>query len=305
MRPYGKRMKKLTEGLMQLSTSLQVKEEELLLESIHDARGLELCALDKLPENIGAFFSRRAGDGITFGEKASAFEQIKLLPRVLRNVEQRPLSATVLNQAVNFPLLIAPMAFQQLAHPDGEVATTKAAHEHKIPMVVSTLSTFSFEEIKQNANPLLWFQLCIYKDRKIKKNLARLAEHSGFKGIVLTVDAPLYGKRTKELHHPLTLPPYIEVKNLQQAGLNLKEISSTRLPSSLSSLLDFAITWEDICWLHSFTPLPIILKEIMNPKDIQIAMKHNIQAIIISNHGGRQLDTVLSSIEALKHVKIQ
>lgn len=267
---------------------------------ILDIKGFEEYALKALPENITAFFSSGAGDEITLGENASAFDRIKLLPRVLKNVEKCSLSTTILDQVIDFPLLIAPMAFQRLAHPDGEIATAKAAQEHNVIMVLSTCSTCSFEEIQANTNISPWFQLYIYKDRIITQNLIQLAEFFGYKGIVLTVDAPLYGKRNKELHHPIILSPNFEIKNLQNAGLNLKDISSSQLTGHLASLLDPAITWNDIAWLRSITSLPIILKGVINPKDIQIAIEHNIDAVIISNHGGRQLDTTLSSVDALK-----
>lgn len=273
------------------------------MDGILDIKGFERYAQERLPESLRAFFSSGAGDEITLEENASAFDRIKLLPRVLKNVEKRSLSTKVLNQVIDFPLLIAPMAFQRLAHPDGEIATAKAAQEHNVIMVLSTCSTCSFGEIKENTSVSPWFQLYIYKDRKITQNLVQLVESFGYKGIVLTVDAPLYGKRIKELHHPITLPPDFEIKNLQNAGLNLKDISSSQLTGHLASLLDPTITWNDIEWLRSITSLPIILKGIMNPKDIQIAIEYNIDAVIVSNHGGRQLDTTLSSVDALKLVR--
>ncbi len=299
---YGKHMKKPKGNPMQHKIAPLFIEGNPV-EDIHDIKGFEHHAQNKLPKNIATFFSGGAGDEITLEENVSAFDRLKLVPRVLKNVEKRSLSTTVLDQNINFPLLIAPMAFQQLAHPDGEMAMAKAAHEHNIMIVLSTLSTFSFREIKVNSNVSSWFQLYIYKDREITKNLVQLAEESGYKGIVLTVDAPLYGKRVKELCNPLTLPSGLEVKNLQDAGLDLKGISTAKLTSYLASLLDPSISWNDITWLRSVTSLPIILKGVMNPKDIQIAIEHNIDAIIISNHGGRQLDTSLSSIDTLKFIR--
>lgn len=271
--------------------------------NILDIKGLEEFFLKTLPENITAFFTSGAGDEITLEDNVSAFDQIKLLPRVLKNVEKRSLSTTILNQVIDFPLLIAPMAFQRLAHPDGEIATAKAAQEHNVIMVLSTCSTCSFEEIQANTNISPWFQLYIYKDRAITQNLVQLAESFGYKGIVLTVDAPLYGRRIKELHHPIVLSADFEIKNLQNAGLSLKDIHLNQLTGHLASLLDPTITWDDIAWLRSLTSLPIILKGIMHPKDIQIAIEHNINAVIISNHGGRQLDTALCSIDVLKLVR--
>lgn len=191
------------------------------MNSILDIKEFEQHALKALPENITAFFSSRAGDEVTLGENASAFDRIKLLPRVLKNVEKRSLSTTILDQVIDFPRLIAPMAFQRLAHPDREIATAKAAQDHNVLMVLSTYSTCSFEEIQENTNISPWFQLYIYKDRTITQNLVQLAESFGYKGIVLTVDAPLYGKRIKELHHPIVLSPDFEIKNLQSAGLNI------------------------------------------------------------------------------------
>jgi len=270
------------------------------MNDILDIKGYEEYAKKKLPENITAFFSRGAGDEITLEDNSSAFDRIKFLPRVLKNVEKRSLSTTLLKQVIDFPLVIAPMAFQKLAHSDGEIATAKAAKEHNIIMVVSTCSTCSFEEIKAHTSASPLFQLYIYKDREITKSLIQLAELSGFVGIVLTVDAPIYGKRVKEIHHPITLSPDFDIKNLQKAGLNLKDIPANELLDYISSLLDPTISWNDIDWLRSITSLPIILKGIMNPKDIRIAIEHNVDAVVVSNHGGRQLDTTLSSVDALK-----
>ncbi|MBY0292350.1 MAG: alpha-hydroxy-acid oxidizing protein [Alphaproteobacteria bacterium] len=296
-------MRKLTRSHMQLKVNQTFSPNNPSLDSILDIREFEYYAQNKLPESITTFFSRGAGHEVTLKENVSAFDRIKLLPRVLRNVAKRSLLTTVLNQPVDFPLLVSPMAFQRLAHPEGEVAVAKAAQAHNIIMAVSTLSTYSLEEITANTKIPPWFQLYIYKDREITKNLVQLAEASGYQGIVLTVDTPIYGKRIKELRTPLTLPPEFEIKNLIAAGLPLKDVSSSKLAGYLASLLDPSLSWNDITWLQSLTPLPIILKGIMNPKDMQIAIANSVEAVIISNHGGRQLDTTLSSIEVLKLMK--
>ncbi len=300
---YGRLMRKLTRSRMQLKVNQTFPLHIPSLDSILDIRDFEYYAQSKLPESIAAFFSRGAGHEITLKENVSAFDRIKLLPRVLRNVEKRSLATTVFNQPIDFPLLIAPMAFQRLAHPEGEIAVAKAAQDHNLIMTASTLSTYSLEEIAANSTCPPWFQLYIYKDRELTKNLVQLAEASGYQGIVLTVDAPIYGKRIKELQTPLILPPKFEIKNLIAAGLPLKDIPPSKLAGYLASLLDPALNWNDITWLQSLTSLPIILKGIMNPKDIQIAIANSIEAVIISNHGGRQLDTTLSSIETLKLMK--
>ncbi len=302
MLPYGRLIKKRTRNHMQHKIDPPLIERNSF-ETFLDLKEFEFYAQSTLPENVKAFFSRGAGDEITLEENVSAFDHIKLLPRVLKNVENRSLSTTILGQKIDCPLIIAPMAFQRLAHPEGEIAVSKAAQKHNLIMALSTLSTCSFEEITVNALTPFWFQLYIYKDRKVTKRLVQLAETAGCQGIVLTVDTPLYGKRIRELRNPLILPSSFEIKNLQNAGLNLKDIPPSKLATYLASLLDPAITWDDITWLQSITSLPIILKGIMNPRDILIALDHDINTIIISNHGGRQLDTALSSIETLTLIK--
>ncbi len=283
---------------MQSSFSPIIKKQSDLEELI-DIKEVEALALSNLPPDVYNFFSGGAGEEDTLQHNVSSFNEIKILPRVLCNVETRSLSTNILGHEIAFPLLVAPMAFQKLAHPEGEVAVAKASHRANILMTLSTLSTSSFQKIKSVNQAPLWFQIYIYKDREVTKNLIQLAEKYGFNGIVLTVDAPLYGKRKREVKTPLQLPASFILENLEDAGLDLKSIDPSNLPPYLSSMLDPSITWKDIEWIRSISSLPIILKGIMNPKDVEIANEYNIDALIISNHGGRQFDTALSAIEAL------
>lgn len=273
------------------------------MKSIFDLREFEIRASQKLPEPIFDFFSGGANDEITLKDNCNSYDDIKLLPRFLRNVEICNLSTKILGNNINSPILIAPMAFQKLAHPMGETATAIAASEHNIIMNVSTYSTSSFKEIKEVSTIPPWLQLYIYKDRNITKNLVQTAEKEGYGAIVLTVDAPYYGKRSRELKNSFIFPDTVKLKNLQDAGLSLDKISARDLPRYLSSLLDPSITWKEVEWLRSITSLPILLKGVIHPGDAVMAVKNNINGIIISNHGGRQLDTTLSSIKALSPIK--
>lgn len=276
-----------------------INSNQTTVRKFFDIKEIEVSALHHLSSDVYDFFSGGAGDEDTLHQNIVSFDKIKVLPRVLRNVESRSLATIVLGNEIAFPLLIAPMAFQKLAHPDGEIAVAKGAHEANVLMTLSTLSTSSFEQVKCVGQMPIWFQLYIYKDREITKNLIQQAEQCGFNGLVLTVDAPLYGKRKREIVNPLRLTKQIQLDNLQKAGLDLNAIDLPQLAPYLASLLDPSITWKDIEWIRSISSLPIILKGVMNPRDVEIAHEYNIDALIISNHGGRQFDSALSAIEAL------
>jgi isopentenyl diphosphate isomerase/L-lactate dehydrogenase-like FMN-dependent dehydrogenase len=262
----------------------------------HEARKI-------LPLNIYNFFAGGAGEELSLKENMASFDRLKLVPRVLKEINSCNLSTQLLGQNISFPVLIAPMAFQNLAHAEGELAVAKAVSLHGTIMTVSTLSTSSLKDIKESSSISPWFQVYIYKDREITKNLIKQADKLNYGAIVLTVDTPFYAKRMRELQNPISLKSYSQVVNLVEAGLKLDSINPSILPQYLSSLLESNIGWKDIEWIRSITSLPIILKGILHPEDMQIAIDHNIQGVILSNHGGRQLDTAITALEALLLVK--
>jgi isopentenyl diphosphate isomerase/L-lactate dehydrogenase-like FMN-dependent dehydrogenase len=264
---------------------------------------LEKEARQKLPNAVFDFFAGGSGEEITLKENMLQFDRIKLMPRVLKEITSCEVSSKILGQEFSFPLLIAPMAFQKLAHELGEIAVAKAASEHDILMTVSTLSTTTFADIKSVSTSPPWLQIYIYKDREITKNLIKSASDLGYKAIMLTVDVPFYSKRPRELKTPIEIPSSLYMVNLINAGLELKNISPSLIPQYLASLLSSNISWKDIDWLRSITSLPIILKGILHPEDIQIAIENSIEGVILSNHGGRQLDTAITSLESLQLVK--
>ncbi len=261
------------------------------------------------------YYASGAWDEITLRDNRTAFEQLKLRPRMLVDVSQRDLSTQILGQSVQMPILVAPMAFQCLAHPQGELATAKAAAGLGTVMTLSTLSTKSLEHVASASpqwhqpepenspkthNPL-WFQLYVHRDRALTRSLVERAEAAGFSAICLTVDAPVLGCRERDRRNQFTLPLGMELANL--AHLRIPQIEGeSGLFTYFVQQLDPGLTWRDVEWLQSITALPIVVKGILRGDDAVQAMEHGAKAVIVSNHGGRQLDGAIASIEALSEV---
>jgi 4-hydroxymandelate oxidase len=180
---------------------------------------LEMKARELLPQTAYDFYAGGANDEITLRENRLAYERITLLPRMLVDVSERHMATTALGEPVSMPIFVAPTAFQGLAHPEGEVATTKAAGAAKTLMALSTLSTFSIEEVMAVATGPVWFQLYVFKDRAISASLVKRAEVAGCKAIVFTVDVPLLGRRERDVRNQFKLPDDLSVKNLLPEGL--------------------------------------------------------------------------------------
>jgi 4-hydroxymandelate oxidase len=265
----------------------------------------ETLAKKHLSQMALDYYNSGAGDELTLQNNRAAFDRYRLRPRMLIDVSQRDLTTTILGQSLLMPILIAPMAFQCLAHQDGEVATAKAAQEIGAAMVLSTLSTKSMEMIaKERKNIPQWFQLYIHKDRSLTGNLIERAEKSGFSALCLTVDAPLLGRRERDRHNQFTLPSGMELANLTAIkDLAIPETAGeSGLFTYFSQQIDPSITWGDLEWLRSQTHLPILLKGILRGDDAKKAVEYGVQGIIVSNHGGRQLDGAIASLNALPEI---
>ncbi len=264
----------------------------------------ETQARDKLTQLAYDYYASGAWDEITLRENHSAYDRIKLYPRMLIDVSQRDLTTTILNQKVSMPILIAPTAFHRLAHPEGEIATARAASAAGTIMTLSTLSNSAVEEVAQAANGSLWFQLYVYKDRGATKDLVQRVEAAGCKALMLTVDAPLLGRRERDVRNRFQLPPGLSVKNMTAAGMH--EVAGDETDSGLaayvSKLINPGMTRRDVEWLKSITRLPILIKGILRADDALKAIDSGVAGIVISNHGGRQLDTAPATIEALPKI---
>ncbi|NXG34165.1 HAOX2 oxidase, partial [Dromaius novaehollandiae] len=252
----------------------------------------EAYAKKYLPKTAWDFFAAGADDGTTRDDNILAYKRIRFRPRMLRDVSVMDIRTKLLGTEISFPVGIAPTGFHQLAWPDGEKSTARAAKAMNICYIASTYSTSSLEEISAAApGGFQWFQLYIHRNRAVSKQLVQQAEALGFQGLVLTADLPYTGKRRDDVRNGFRLPPHMSLKNLEAAFEVCKMI-----------YLDPSVTWNDIYWLQSLTRLPIILKGILTKEDAELAVRHGVQGIIVSNHGGRQLDGGPATIDALVEV---
>ncbi|XP_025910044.1 hydroxyacid oxidase 2 isoform X1 [Nothoprocta perdicaria] len=259
----------------------------------------EVYAKKYLPKTTWDFFAAGADDGTTRDDNILAYKRIRFRPRVLRDVSVMDIRTKLLGTEISFPVGIAPTGFHQLACPDGEKSTARAAKAMNVCYIASTYSTSSLEEISAAApGGFQWFQLYIHRNRMVSKKLVQQAEALGFQGLVLTADLPYTGKRRDDVRNGFRLPPHMSLKNLEGA-FEGDDRSEYGLPPNS---LDPSINWNDIHWLQSLTHLPIIVKGILTKEDAELAVRHGAQGIIVSNHGGRQLDGGPATIDALVEV---
>ncbi|KAF5296280.1 hypothetical protein FQR65_LT10275 [Abscondita terminalis] len=255
---------------------------------------LENYAEKVLPKDVWEYF-----------KSGALSEQTLKFASDLKDVAERDLTITVMGEKLTMPLGIAPTAFQKLAHPEGESATVRASQDKGVIFVLSLFSTTSIEEIARVApTAIKWFQLCAYKDYQINKQLIECAEKNGFKAIVLTVDSPVFGIRLLELRNHFSLPPHIKLANFENLYKLIpdKDVLGSDMDEYLSTLLNASLTWDDLKWFRSITKLPILLKGILTAEDAIKAADMGIVGVIVSNHGGRQLDGIPATIEALPEI---
>jgi len=242
-----------------------------------------------------------AVDELTERWNHEAYEHIRLRPRNLVDVSHLDTRTTLLGRELAFPILLAPTAYHKLAHPEGELATVAGANAAGATMVLSTYSTVSLEDVAAAAKGPLWFQLYVQPNRDFTRALVHRAEAAGYQALAVTVDAPVLGKRYRELRTKFTLPPGVERENLK--GLAIATGGQRPTESDIySATLDPKVTWKDIDWLRSLTRMPVLLKGVMNADDAGRAVDAGVAGLIVSNHGGRNLDTVPATIDALPEV---
>ena len=259
----------------------------------------EALARQRLPEAIYDFFAGGSGDEWTLGENRRAYDRWTVRPRILRDVARVDCAATVLGRPMAAPILIAPTAFQRLAHPDGELAMGRGAAATGTTMVVSTVSSCTLEEIAETGVPR-WFQLYLQRDRAVTEDLVHRAEAAGYTALVLTVDAPVLGRRERDERNHLVFPPDVRMANLQDAELPVAETGSSQ-PLHFAEMKSVE-TWDDVAWLRGMTSMPLLLKGVLNGADAARAADAGAAGVIVSNHGGRQLDGARATLDALPEV---
>lgn len=270
-------------------------------------RDFETFAVRLLPKMALDYYRSGADEEITLTENRQAFNRYFVIPRMLRDVSKVDISSSILGRRIAFPVCIAPTAMQRMAHPDGEVASAKGAKSAGIGFTLSTIATSSIEEIASGVGASLrFFQLYIYKDRNITVQLIRRAETGGFSAVFLTVDTPFFGKRRSDNRNRFKLPPHLRMANFDKIDFKGSGVNQSKTESGLNeyaaSLFETSITWKDVEWLKTITKLPVVLKGILSREDALMAVECGVAGICVSNHGGRQLDSVPATIDCLRDI---
>jgi isopentenyl diphosphate isomerase/L-lactate dehydrogenase-like FMN-dependent dehydrogenase len=247
-----------------------------------------------LPPETMAYLSGGSWDEISLRENVSAFQRRVLRPRVLVDVAAIDTSTTLLGTRVSMPIGFAPAALQGLVHADGEVVPARVAGRTSLPFLLSTFSSRSIETVAAVGRGLRWFQLYVEKDHRVAERLVHRAAEAGYGAIVLTVDLPRPGYRERERRSPLTATG--DLANLPA------DSGRTHYGDFVAGFVDPSLSWHDVAWLRSLSPLPIVLKGIITSEDARLAVEAGAAGVVVSNHGGRQLDRTPATIDALEAV---
>lgn len=273
---------------------------------------LETEAKNKIKKEAFDYIARGSGDEVTMEENRKAFNKWTIRPRVLRDVSKRNLEISLFGQTSKAPVLLAPIGVQRIAHPEGELASARAAASTGIPYIVSSASSYSMEEIAEEmGNHPRWFQLYCSTEDSVTESLAKRAEASGYSAIVITVDTPMLGvRKTDSLNNYSPLSEGHGCGNYltDPAFCALLEKSpdedKTAALQKQNDIIDQpSLNWEDLKKIRTYTTLPILLKGILHPADAQLALDYGVDGIIVSNHGGRQLDHCIASLDALPDIQ--
>ncbi|GFT99918.1 hydroxyacid oxidase [Nephila pilipes] len=247
------------------------------------------CAPARLPLGSRNYYLGAAGRRITYKRNKNAFDKIEIVPQILRDVSKNSIKASTLGVQLDFPIGLAPLALHKLANPRGELATVEGISSFRTIMILSTMASTLLEDVAQaarNTHITLWMQTYFFDNRSWTTDLVRRAESAGFKGIVLVVDSPISSTLTCDGRGSLELPDGVKYENIDR-----------NLAKSRASA-----TFKDITWLKSITKLPIIIKGILSGSDATLAVLAGASAILVSNHGGRQVDGEPATIDALPGV---
>jgi 4-hydroxymandelate oxidase len=269
-----------------------------------------------LSANAWAYFCGGAGDEITLRANRSAWNALPLYPRVLRPLAGGHTRSVLLGRTLPHPILLAPVAYQRMAHLDGEVASAYAAAAQGAGLVLSTQASMPLEAVaaaflsdesaitpSKNLRGPLWFQLYWQSDRGAIQALIQRAEHAGFEALVLTVDAPASGARDRERRAGFALPAGVTAVNLAASLASSVQADMVGDGSALlGGQVAHAPTWDDVSWLQSQSRLPLLIKGVLHPQDARQAAALNLAGLVVSNHGGRTLDTAPASAAALPRI---
>ncbi|KAF4125261.1 L-lactate dehydrogenase (cytochrome), partial [Geosmithia morbida] len=269
-------------------------KQKPLLSQCYNLHDFEAVARRVMKRGAWGYYSSAADDEITMRENHNAFHRIWFRPRVLVNVEKVDFSTTMLGTRCSIPFYVTATALGKLGHPEGEVVLTRAAHKHDVIQMIPTLASCSFDEIvdARSGDQVQWLQLYVNKDRSITRRIVEHAERRGCRGLFITVDAPQLGRREKDMRSKFTDP-----------GSNVQEGTATDTSQgaarAISTFIDPALSWSDIPWFKAITRMPIVLKGVQRAEDVLRAVEAGVDGVVLSNHGGRQLDFARSGVEVL------
>ncbi|MCW5619503.1 MAG: alpha-hydroxy-acid oxidizing protein [Burkholderiales bacterium] len=292
----------------------------MTIASIEDLR---LLARRRLPRALFDFIDGGAQDEVTLRRNREDFSRLALVPRVLTDVSERDQSVTVFGQKLRSPLILAPTGLPGVLWPDGAAAAARAADEAGVGFCLSTMSTSSIEDIAKLSRQRTWFQVYVMRDRELTRDMMQRARDARCSALVITVDLQVQGQRDRDVRNGLTMPPRLHWSSLLEFGLHPgwlwryatgpkptlanfigagKGTDMITIAGFVNSQFDQSVTWKDIDWVRSVWDGPLALKGITSAEDAKIAVAHGIDGIIVSNHGGRQLDGSPSAISALPEI---
>lgn len=271
------------------------------LSELLTVRDFERAARRTLTKQAYDYYRSGADAERTLRQNTRAFRRWTLRPRVLVDVAERDLSIELLGERFPSPIGVAPTAYHKLATGDGEAASARACAASGALMVVSTLATMTLEDVAAAAPGPKWFQLYVHRDRGFTRSLVERALAAGYRALALTADTPLLGRRLRDVRNRFALPEGLTMANLPaEPGPDGGPASA--LQSYVAARHDASLTWKDVAWLRSISPLPVVLKGVMRGDDAARAVEEGVAAVWVSNHGARQLDGVDATIEALPEV---
>ncbi|WP_027852336.1 alpha-hydroxy acid oxidase [Marinobacterium litorale] len=262
-------------------------------------------APEHMPRAIYEYIAGGGADELTLRGNREALDRWQILPRVLADVTEGGTQTELLGQHLRHPIVLAPVAFHRLVHPEAEVATARAASALETVMAVSTLATESIEEIASHLSQPAWFQLYMQQDRDFTLSLVRRAEQAGYACLMITVDASLHGIRNRAQRAGFELPEGVEAVNLRDRPPLPRAVLDPDQSIVFQGMMSEAPTWDSIQWLCERTKLPVILKGILHPADAIKAKELGVAGLVISNHGGRTLDCIPSAVDMLPKIREQ
>ena len=293
-----------------------------------DIEDLRRTARRRLPRGVFDYIDGAAEDEVTLVRNSAAFRAYEFAPRVLRDVGRVDTSTTLLGRPLPLPLVLAPTGFTRIAHPDGELAVARAAARAGVPYSLSTMATRSIEEVAAVSDGPKWFQVYVWRDRGLVKEMIQRAAAAGYEALCITVDTAVLGRRERDVRRGFTLPPKIGLDTLvdgalhprwtwdfvraepiafanvatSAAGAGKDGSSAVSLAEYVGAQFDPGLSWSDVEWMRSVWDGPVVLKGIQTVDDAVLAADAGVEAIALSNHGGRQLDTAPTPIELVAPV---